>query len=211
MVKDVWETDNHPGLLNILNSRLGLLKKVSKHASQEKMLILVDGLIFSKIRYNIGLVGNVWLQSQYKDSQMKFYTYTKRDNDRLHTIENRALKMALGIKKHNFPTNDLLKKAGKLSILQEILYQVASNVKKILDTARPESLYRQLNIRNNRCTRQHRYETRMTRLQITEESFINTSIRVLNSLPHEILSNEDSEKFKKDLKLWVKSHVPTRP
>ena len=32
-----WRSkDNHPGLINILNSRLGLLRKISKYASKEK-------------------------------------------------------------------------------------------------------------------------------------------------------------------------------
>ena len=62
---ETWrEKDNYQGLINILNSRLGMLRKISKHASKQKLMILVDGIILSKLRYNIGIYGNIWIKEQ---------------------------------------------------------------------------------------------------------------------------------------------------
>ena len=104
---------------------------------------MVDGLIISKIRYNLGVVGNLWVGSQYSDKNFKFTTFTKTDNQRLQVILNKSLKLALGIKKQNIPTEELLKRANKLSIHQETAYQVAFNVKKIIEMGRPMYLSEQ--------------------------------------------------------------------
>ena len=40
-------SDNFPGLISILNSRIGMLNKIKKFASKEKMLIMIDGIILS--------------------------------------------------------------------------------------------------------------------------------------------------------------------
>ena len=104
------------------------------------MLIMTDGIVFSKMRYNIGIVGNIWLENPYIDKETRFKKYTKKDNQRLQIIQNKALKKALGVKENNIPTKKLLEDAGKLSVHQEIVYQIGVNAKKILDTKKPKSL-----------------------------------------------------------------------
>lgn len=77
------EKDNYQGLINILNTRLGMLRKISKHASKQKLMILFDGIIISKLRYNIGIYGNIWIKDQNCENQQRFVTFTKKDNERL--------------------------------------------------------------------------------------------------------------------------------
>ena len=188
-----------------------MLRKFAKNASKEKMLILIDGIILSKIRYNLGIIGNLWITSPYSYSSLKFTTFTKKDLERLQVTMNKALRLAARPKERNYPTSKLLEETKTLSIHQEIAYQIGSNVKKILDTQRPESLYKQFKTNKQRSTRHLCYKTPLTRLQVTHESFCNTGIRLLNLLPPELMATQKMERFKKDLKVWIKKNIPIKP
>ena len=203
--------DNYPGLIPIVNSRLGMLNKLSKFASREKMKIMVDGIVLSKLRYNLGIIGKIWIKSPYRDNEVRYRTFTKKDNQRLQVTMNKALKMALGKKIKNYPTADLLRESGKLSIHQETAYQVGIQVKKIMKIQKPASLSIKFKQRDTRNTRNQRYVTRDTRLVITQESFVNQGINLLNQIPPEILAIEKNERFKREYRKWVLTKIPIKP
>ena len=81
----------------------------------------------------------------------------------------------------------------------------------MIKTGKPSSLSSQLKVKNTRNTRFRRYEPRKTKLQITNESYINTGIRLLNILPEELLNTEKDKQFRKDLKIWIRNNIPIKP
>ena len=207
-----WRTkDNFPGLISILNSRIGMLKKIRKFASKEKMLIMIDGIVLSKLRYNLGIIGNTWLKSPYRDTDIHYKTFTKKDNNRLQVVMNKALKLAVGQKDTNYPTTDLLKDCRKLSIHQETAFQVGMQARKILETGRPKFLREKIKMRDTRNTRRNRFESQDTRRQLTNESFVNQSISLLNLIPPEILATEKRERFRKVFRDWIINNIPVKP
>ena len=209
---ETWRSqDNYPGLVATLNSRIGMLSKLKKYTSKEKMMQMVDGIVLSKLRYNLGVVGNIWLDNKYQDTQPKFRRYTKKDNHNLQVCMNKALRMAMGIKDNNYPTTRLLKEANKMSVHQEIAYQIGCCTKKILDTGRPKSLGMYLREVGTRTTRRKRYERRDTRYQITKESLVNHGINLLDKIPPEILAIEKMDRFKEEYKKWVKNEISIKP
>ena len=203
--------DNHPGLINILNSRIGLLRKISKHASREKLLIMVDGIILSKLRYNLGLIGNIWIRNPYKEKEDRKRTFTKKDNHNLQVVMNKALKLAVGKKKNNYPTAELLEETNKLSIHQEVTYQIGVNAVRINKINRPVSLSNLIKQKEGRNTRKKTFEKKVTRLEITRESFSNKAIEVLNLIPKELLAIEKTERFKREFRKWILKEVPIKP
>lgn len=209
---ETWRVkDNYPGLIATLNSRIGMLSKLKKYTLKEKMMKMVDGIVLSKIRYNIGIVGNIWLHNPYQDTQQRYRRYTKKDNQNLQVCMNKALRIALGVKDMNLPTKTLLCNANKLSVHQEIVYQIGCNTKKILDTGRPKSLSKYLKEADTRTTRRTRYVRRDTRYQASKESFINHGINLLDKIPPEVLAIEKMDRFKKELKKWVKREISVKP
>ena len=210
---ETWrEKENFPGLISILNRRIEMLRKIRRYTAREKMLIMTDGIVFSKMRYNIGIVGNIWLENPYIDKETQFQKYTKKDNQRLQIIQNKALKMALGVKENNIPTKKLLEDAGKLSVHQEIVYQIGVNAKKILDTNKPKSLSQQFLKKNNdRGSRKNTYLKKKTKTKMAEENFINHAINLMNKIPPEILAEEKMKRFKKEIKNWIKKEIKIKP
>ena len=49
------EGDNSPGLIPQLSQRLGILKKLSKHTSKQKLKMLSEGIFYSKLAYCLPL------------------------------------------------------------------------------------------------------------------------------------------------------------
>ena len=137
-------------------------------------MAVIDGIILSKIRYNLGIIGNLWISSKYCDTQQRFVTFTKQDMNRLQTIMNKALKLAVKPAEKNYPTESLLNNTDKLSIHQEVAFQIGINTKKIIETGKPEYLSQFFKKSGKRNTRKQTYETNWTRKQITQESFCNT-------------------------------------
>ena len=70
---------------------------------------MVDGIILSKLRYNLGLIGNIWMKNPYRDNEERKRTFTKKDNKNLQVVMNKALRLALGKKQKKLPNFRLIK------------------------------------------------------------------------------------------------------
>ena len=108
-----------------------MIKKISKQASKEKLLIMIDGIVLSKIRYNLGLIGNTWIKNPYKEKEDKKQTFTKKDNNNLQIVMNKALRLALGKKSKYYSTEEILNETKKMSVHQETAYQIGVNATNI--------------------------------------------------------------------------------
>ena len=42
------------------------------------MIIMMDGIVMSKLRYNIVFVGNLWIEDVYTETEKRFRKYTKK-------------------------------------------------------------------------------------------------------------------------------------
>ena len=129
----------------------------------------------------------------------------------LQTLMNKALKMSMKTRK-DYPTKKILKETEKLSVYQEIIFQIAKESKKILKNRRPVSIYEKIiqkttsrNLRNPRIVKMKNNK------EITNESFVNKAIEVLNTIPPDIMDIVETKPFKKSLKTWIQAEFPIKP
>lgn len=151
----------------------------------------------SKLRYNLGIVGNLWIDSGYSEKDRRFRKYTKRDNKRLQSTQKQALRTAMGKREKNTTTETLVNKDNKMSVYQEITYQIAINAKKIMETKKLESIYRQIVREKMSESRKENYVRKKTKTAIAEENFVCHAINLLNTRATRLLAEEKRARFKK--------------
>ena len=108
---------------------------------------------------------------------------------------------------------DLLRQCGWLSVRQLVFYHSVILIYKTSQTTYPKYIYSKL-------SSQFPYNTRlaesdsvrmgpefMSKLEITEKSFMNRSTVSYNKLPAELRKISKLEVFKKKLKVWVLENV----
>ena len=109
------------------------------------------------------------------------------------------------------PISELLKQCNWLSVRQMIMFQDLVLVFKIRKEGRPVYLFNKLSSQFSRNTRNAKNnkikQNQKPKSEISESSFVNRSIVNWNKLPHEMTNLTDINKFKKELKGWVKLHV----
>lgn len=54
------EGENNKGLIPQLSQRLGILRKIAPVASRKKLIIIAQGLLYSKLSYCLPLFLNTW-------------------------------------------------------------------------------------------------------------------------------------------------------
>ena len=76
----LYGNDEHEGLIPQLSKRAGVLTKLSKIISPEKLTPLADNIFYSKLNYCLPVYGNVFGIERYKQHGTRYLNYTLRDN-----------------------------------------------------------------------------------------------------------------------------------
>ena len=207
--------EENMGLFKQLSRRLGMLKQVRKHVSNQKRFrSLLNGIFTSKLIYGITVWGSLWnLQGNYDLENRKSISTTKEDMRRLQTLQNSALRI-LTRKPYDTPTVSLLQASSQLSVHQLVAYHSAVQVYKIKETQQPKYHYTRLfNSRPSTSTRTaQNQDIRIDfHLSLSRGSFFFQSSRVWNSIPQHLKYSTNLETFKKETKTWTKMNITVRP
>ena len=97
--------DNEASLVRSLNSRLGVLKMVSKVASFKNRKMIANGIFMSKLTYLMSLWGG----------------YRKDLIQKLQSLQNKAARAVTKLDWYT-PTSELLKQCSWLSVQQLITH-----------------------------------------------------------------------------------------
>ena len=84
----LYGNDEHEGLIPQLSKRAGVLTKLSKIISPEKLTPLADNIFYSKLNYCLPVYGNVFGIERYKQHGTRYLNYTLRDNKKLQMLQN---------------------------------------------------------------------------------------------------------------------------
>ena len=214
-----WRTEkNSPGLISQLSQRLGILRKLSKHSSKQKLKVLASGLFYSKLSYCLPLFTNTWGLDNYKNEKARFTSYTKADNRRLQVLQNQVCRLLLPLDrqtlyyKQNLPTNELLEKCGSLSIHQLGAQRTLVMVKKVQLSQKPCYIAEKLGIRQLSSTRLgSTIPPLCTDLTIRKSGFLYRGAKLFNQLPADLKAAQKITQFKKGVKTWVKQNIPVKP
>ena len=101
---------NNTGLITQLSQRIGILKKLSRRMSKERLKVFASGIFYSKLQYCLPVFGNVFGLEKYRDTNNKFSSFTKSDNKKLQVLQN-SLNRMLTESEYNTSTEELLEQA----------------------------------------------------------------------------------------------------
>lgn len=205
----LYGTKDEPGLVQQLSQRTGIINKLSKQISPDKLKAIVDGIFYSKLSYCLPLFGNIFSLPSYKDNGSRFISFTQKDNRILQTLQNKVNRI-LTKSPYRTSTEALLKKTGSLLIQQMIAMQTLIMTFKVLKSKKPSYLSDAFVFND------HSYALRNgknvlkrpgVKLCQRKEGFVYRSITLFNALPEEKRTEDDLPKFKDQMKEWVKETI----
>ena len=96
------------------------------------------------------------------------------------------------------PTKELLKANNMLSVHQLGFLSIATTIRKILSTKKPDELFVQVEQCNNKRGTEWKVRRPTQRLNVTMEGIIERRVKVINMLPEELKIEKSEKRFKKN-------------
>ena len=205
--------EENDGLIPQLAKRIGILKKLSKYMTKDKLKTFVSGLFYSKMSYCLPVFGNVFGLEDYKETNSRHTSFTMQDNHQLQVLQNKVNRLLLGAS-WDTPTVELLRDTGTLSVQQMIAYQTAVSVYKIVQSGKPTYLSNKLRIKKRNMNLRGRLGSLSqveNTLSIAREGFIFRGASIFNKIDENIRNETKLEKFKVKVKEWVKNNIEVKP
>ena len=186
--------DGDESVLKQLTTKINGLKKVLKNADFKTRLAVATGIVQSKLQYLMPL----WIGAP------KYLVNT------LQVQQLNAARTVCGYKSYYWSTTKLLNTCGWLSVRQQMVYSTVNMAHNILTTGVPKNIYANFEVEHPYRTRQAATGgIRITAEQFPERTFNYQAKKYYNMLPGNI-RNLPKNKFKKELKKWVRSKIPVR-
>ena len=209
------DTEKITGLLMKLSQIIGILLKLSKVLTKQQFNSVSNGVFTSLLIYCIQVFGHVWGIDKHDETNRKYTNFTKEDCRRLQVLQNKMLKLRSGLP-YDFPTNDLLKTTGELSVHQLVAYHTLLQTNKTLISKKPSYIYEKLNLRTageNSVFPQRQSHTIQIkkRLTLSRSCFIYRGASLFNLLPMELRISKNEKHFKTEVKVWVKTNIAIGP
>ena len=203
------QSDNAKGMITQLSQRVGLLSKLVKLMPKSRFHMVCQGLFYSKLLYCIQIIGNVWGLGTADTESRRYSSFTKEDNRRLQTLQNKVMQLKTGLPPGT-PTKTLLEASGDLSVQQLIAYVTLSTCQKMVLTGKPIVLAEKF---KQSCvsTRQGiniRIEANLT---LTRGAFFYRAAVLFNKLPQDIRDQLLSKAFREKMREWIRFNVPVKP
>ena len=214
---ETWkESDNYQGLFSILSQRVGLIRKLSFHCNRRNLMILANGLFYSKLQYCMPLFISTWNLDLYKDGNSRIINFSKDDCQKLQVLQNQICRILLGKRnlyyKQSISTEQLLRRCNQLSIHQLGAYTTVVLVKKTLLKQEPRYFQEHLLYKQeNRLRSREVLEPINANLNVSRSSFFYRGIKLYNLLPRYIQNEQKIEKFEEELRKWTKLNISIKP
>ena len=118
----LYGNEDNDGLTTDQKRRVGIMHRLSKTMSNDKLKLLSHGIFYSKLNYCLPVFGTVFGLAKYKDKGTRYINFTTRYNNNLQTLQNK-LNRILTNSKMRTPTRELLENKGPFSVQQMIALQ----------------------------------------------------------------------------------------
>ena len=187
-----WNKHLENGTKSVLpaaRKQFGSLQQLSKMLPRSSKKLLAEGLVLSKIMYNISQWGGA-TQNHIKTVQR---------------FQNKVARWVTGCGKRTRITS-LLRETGWLSITDHIKIQSLVQLWKVLHLRKPETISEELTLNEDNVI-----EIRKPRLQFTEYAFKWRTTNDWNELPNEIRELKTLLTFKRRLKKWMREQQDQEP
>ena len=120
-----------------------MIKKMSRHMDKKNLGFFASEIFYSKLSYCLPLFGNLLGLEQYSDQNIRYQSYTVKDNNVLQVLQNNLCRVLLGAR-NDTPTEVLLKECKSLSVQQMIAFQTAVLAFKIIRSGKPSYIAHKL-------------------------------------------------------------------
>ena len=197
--------DQQPGLIQQLKQHVGLIKTLSKRVNKKSLKVFIDGIFYSKLVCNLPVFGNVFGLERYKETESRYTSFTKSDNNELQILQNKVNRILLNAKRTT-STAELCRRSNSLSIQQLIAYSTLTTTFKILASNKP-SFLRSKFVRNGRDTA----FIQSRRRGISKEGFVFRAIELANNAGDETMKAENIKDFKRKAIQWVRKNIEVKP
>ena len=201
------------GLIPQLNTRVGLLQKLSGYMNKTQLKCFAQGIFYSKLIYCLPVFGNVFGIEDYTEVNRRHTSFTRKDNNKIQTLQNKVNQI-LTDSDPMTPTADLLRLTDSLSVHQMIAYFTVVMTHKIVQSGKPSYFADRMQPRLTsmrlrgkagvltvpRCT-----------LSVSREGFVYRGTILYNSLPENIRNEFNLGKFKSKLREWIKVNIKIKP
>ena len=205
--------DEHRGLICQLSQRAGILSKLSKHISKEKLSILAHGIFYSKLVYCLPLFGNVFYLDEYKEEGSIYLNYTIQDNYKLQVIQNKVNQILSG-SPYMTSTKELLEKTNSLSIQQIIAFQILVLTFKIVHSSQPNYIASKMRVKGEiHNLRSNTFKLKQVDYTLSQscEGFIYKAISLFNKLDDNIRRISNLNEFKFEVTKWIRMNINIKP
>ena len=144
---DLYGDKENMGLIPQLSKRLGMLKRLSRYMSKEKLKYFSSGIFYSKLNYRLPVFGNIFGPDRYKEENRNYCSFTMKDNNNIQVLQNKLNRLLLNAD-YTTPTSELLDQTGSLSVHQMIAYHTAITTHKIIKSGKPSYIAENFKMRN---------------------------------------------------------------
>ena len=209
----LYGDEENMGLVQQLNRRVGMLKRLSKFMSKEKLKYFSTVIFYSKLSYCLPVFGNIFGLDEFKEENRRYFSFTVKDNANLQVLQNKLNKLLTNAD-YNTPTVDLLEQTNSLSVHQMIAYQTGVATYKVVKSGKPSYIASKLKVRKtNLDTRQGAgtIEPPRNKRNIAREGFIYRGAQLYNKLDGVLRAEPKLENFKTGLRKWVKTNIAVKP
>ena len=193
-----------PGLISQLSRRVGMLSRLVRLVSTNRLKMLVNGLFMSKLLYCLPLFSNIWGLKTNKVGQTRYNSFTKANLRSLQVLQNKTLRLLTG-RSYDTPILQLLEETKMLSVNQLVAFTTTMVVFKVHNSGEPTYLANRLKINAGGRINIH------FNLARAQEGFMYRAAKCFSLLPTEIKSETKESKFKVKLREWIKKNVPAIP
>ena len=209
----LYGDEENEGLMKILAKRVGMLKKLRRYMSPQVFKQALSGLFTSKLIYGISVWTGAWGTPGQTSEDTKT-SISKRDMNRLQTLQNKALRI-VNFENRSTPTVKLLKSTGNISVHQLGAYHTLNQIYKIRKSEQPEYHFGRLFGENDQNFRYRSSDFLANRINfklcLSRGSFFYQGCRLWTSLPGNIKCLTKEDTFKKKCKQWVIDNIKIKP
>ena len=209
----IYGDKDNEGLLSQLSKRVGIISKLSKQISPEKLNPFVQGIFYSKLSYCLPLFGNVFGLEVYKDDESRYQNYTIKDNYKIQVLQNKINRILTRSGKRT-STKELLNMTKSLSVQQMIAYQTLVMTYKILQTTKPVYISNKISQNENMTNLRNKRKTlNVPRMKLAQarEGFVNRAAVLYNKLDEGTRNSETITVFKRQTRQWVLKNILVKP
>ena len=192
-----------------LNQRVGMLRRMKQRIPIEKLIIIAQAIVNSKIFYG----SSVYLQPVFEKEEVKT-KYLPAETRKLQVIQNNMLRMIFGIKLEDQTNMTKLRENIKIfSVNQMCCYQVLIEAFNVIHHRSADTIYKKWmpqEVRKYPLRRDRQGEVKVIVPHHEKcKGFTWYGAKFWNQLPVDVRDIKDSEKFKNAVKEYIWDTIPS--